>query len=167
MLNRLIVVACVPAVVFLGGCDEFEEYGEEAAPPPPDAQYLPEDFDSPSEVAGGAPGSLSEIGSYSAGFEGLWVPDEGGEGEVMAVKNEGGGVSSVRMFYQSTRLGGGYWVIAKVPGLSGGKYSGLKKEDYVWVQGQVERIDLLEEPSSPPLPRVLLHNARVLKARGY
>jgi hypothetical protein len=169
MTNRLIVVTTAAVSlasggVILSGCDEFPEYVEPAAPPPADAEYLPEDFDSANELANAAGGDLE---AYSANFADLWIPDTGWQGEVSAVRDEGDGVYSVRMFVQSSRLGGGYWIIAMVPGLAGGQYSGLKKEDYITFQGQIDRIDAIQEPASPPLPRIIVKNARILKARGY
>lgn len=97
-----------------------------------------------------------------ASIQGVWTPMRGWEGEVEAVSKEPGG-TAIRMFYSAAgRVGGGFWVVAVVPGELPDK---IHRRDVVTYQGRIRTVEnRLDGPNIND--RVILDDARILGIRG-
>lgn len=104
----------------------------------------------------------AEAQAALAALVGWWTPMSGWEGEVETISNEEGG-KAIRMFYHTAGIvGGGFWVIAVVPGDLPEK---VHRRDVVRYQGRIRTIDAKPVGPSPNL-RIVLDDTRILGIRG-
>jgi hypothetical protein len=98
--------------------------------------------------------------AVAADFIGKWVPEPGWTGEIKEVKVENDGQTSLRMWMTtpSTFMGGGFWVVAVIPGPD----PDITTKDNVWVQGVVDNIQVLNDGSPIPMCRIVLKECRPL-----
>lgn len=158
-MERILSCALVGVLIMVQACDKS---GEAVTAPPADAQFLPAEFDAETLIRSvvGQSGAARE--AAEAAVLGLWIPEPGWEGVVEQVTSEDGGTALRIYNYTTGIIGGGYWIIAIVPGPAPDVAAG----DTVRVQGQIDGVGVLVSGASPaPAHRVILRDTILLKVR--
>lgn len=158
-MERVLSCALVGVLILVQACDNS---GEAVTAPPPDAQFLPAEFDAETLIRSVVGQSGAARDAAEAAVLGLWVPEPGWEGVVEQVTGEDGGTALRIYNYTTGIIGGGYWIIAIVPGPAPDVTAG----DTVRVQGRIDGAGMLVSGASPaPVHRVILRDTILLKVR--
>jgi hypothetical protein len=128
--------------------------------PPAGAQFLPPKC-TPLVIMSSVSGAKkADRDEAAAEFIGMWVPEPGWTGEIKEVKVEEDGQTSLRIWMTtpSSFMGGGFWVVALIPGPD----PDITTRDNVWVQGVIKNVQVLNDGSPIPMCRIVLEDCRPL-----
>jgi hypothetical protein len=149
-MNRILLV--FSACFLLSSCEKERPERPASSGPPANAEYVGE---SPVGIIRAVVGSKDPAAADE--FIGKWNGEGGWDGELKEITEDKSGTVLRIYNYESTLIGGGYWILAIV-----GDNPDVEKGKLVRVQGKIKEVSGSAKGANMII-RIVLEDARVIK----